>query len=159
MAPYSWTIDDSTRTVFVRGYGDGITEDTLELIAELGAELRARPGYDFVYDSTALRIASSPADMMRVAKAMFEEGGMRFRRFAIVVPPSRVALARIFAALAHPFGVTANVFADEVTAREWLAERRERASLDAHPIAEPPPAAPPQTPPASPEAPEIDPEP
>ncbi|HEX6590213.1 MAG TPA: hypothetical protein VF039_14500 [Longimicrobiales bacterium] len=159
MAPYSWTIDDSTRTVFVRGYGEGVTEDTLGLIAELGAELRARPGYDFVYDSTALRIASSPADMIRVAKAMFDEGGMRFRRFALVVPASRVALARIFAALAQPFGVTANVFADEATALEWLAERRERASLDARPTLEPPPAAPRHPPPTFPEAPEIEPEP
>lgn len=159
MAPYSWTIDDSTRTVFVRGYGEGSTADTLGLIAELGAELRARKGYDFVYDSTELRIQSSPADMMRVANAMFQEGGLRFRRFALVVPPSRVALARIFSALAQPFGVTANVFADVDTAREWLAERRERGHIEARPAIDPPPAAPRHPPPAFPPSPDPEPEP
>ena len=156
MAPYSWTIDDESRTVFVRGHGEGVTADTLELIERLGDELRSRPGYDFVYDSVHLHIQSSPADMMRVARAMFEEANLRFRRFAIVVPPGRVSLARIFAALAQPFGVTANVFADEDTAREWLAERRERGHIEATHRDDPPPDRPPgprHAPPRFPEGP------
>ena len=156
MAPYSWTIDDSTRTVSVRGYGEGTTADTLAMIAELGAELRTRRGYDAIYNSVDLRIQSSPADMMRVATATFQEAGMRFRRFALVVPVSRLGLARIFAALAQPFGVTANVFADEDTAREWLAERRARGHLEARPIDEPPSRAPRHPPPTFPEFPDPD---
>jgi hypothetical protein len=61
--------------------------------------------------------------MLRVADALFAEAGAMFRRFAIVVPPARVPLANIFAALADPHGVTANVFGDAESAREWLAER------------------------------------
>ena len=158
MAPYSWTIDDEKRTVFVRGHGEGVTSDTLELIEQLGAELRIRKGYDFVYDSVQLRIHSSPADMMRVAKAMFEEADLRFRRFAIIVPASRVPLARIFAALAQPFGVTANVFADEDTAREWLAERRERGHIEATHRDDPPRSAPRHPRPEFPPGPWPDPE-
>ena len=158
MAPYSWTIDDEKRTVFVQGYGEGVTSDTLELIEQLGAELRIRKGYDFVYDSVQLRIQSTPADMMRVAKAMFEDGNLRFRRFALIVPPSRVPLARIFAALAQPFGVTANVFSDQESAREWLAERRERGHIEARHKNDPPPSAPRHPRPEFPEAPWPDPE-
>ena len=159
MPPYTWTIDDSTRTVSVRGRGEGATADTLELIAQLGDELRKRKGYDFVYNSVELRIQSSPADMMRVAQAMFQEAGLRFRRLALVVPASRVGLARIFAALAQPFGVTANVFADEETAREWLAERRERGRIEVRHKDDPPPSAPRHPRPTFPEAPWPDPEP
>ena len=158
MPPYSWTIDDSSRTIFVRGRGEGATADTLDLIAQLGDELRGRKGYDFVYNSVELRIQSSPADMMRVANAMFQDAGLRFRRFALVVPAGRVGLARIFAALAQPFGVTANVFADEETALEWLAERRERGHIEARSINEPPPSAPRHPRPTFPEAPWPDPE-
>ncbi len=159
LPPYSWTIDDQSRIVFVRGHGEGVTEDTLALIDELGGQLRTRAGYDFVYDSIQLRIQSNPADMIRVANAMFRDANLRFRRFALVVPPGRVPLARIFAALAQPFGVTVNVFADEETAREWLAERRERGHIEATHTDEPPPRPAPRHPrPEFPEAPWPDPE-
>ena len=122
--PYDHFIDDERRTIVVRGHGRGTTADTLRLIEDLQATLRSREEYDFLYDSTQLEIKSSPTDMMRIAKALFGDAGAKFRRFAIVVPASRLILARIFAALAQPYGVTANVFGDEESAREWLAERR-----------------------------------
>ena len=124
--PYEWRIDHDARTIRVRGFGDGATADTLGLIARLQDSLRECAGYDFLYDSRDLRIESSPADMMRVADGLFGETGAKFRRFAIVVPPARVALARIFAALADPYGVTANVFADVETAQEWLSAHPEQ---------------------------------
>jgi hypothetical protein len=139
VAPYDWTIDDPQRRVFVRGHGQGVTADTLGLIAELASELRGRAGYDFVYNSVELRIDSSPADMMKVANALFRDAALRFRRFAIVVPSNRLALARIFVALAHPFGISANVFADEETALEWLAEpgdAKARRATDTTPLPE-----------------------
>jgi hypothetical protein len=131
--PYDWTVDPDAQLIVVRGHGDGTTADTLRLIAELADTVRRTPNLDFLYDSVELRIQSSPADMMRVANALFRDVGARFRRFAIVVPPSRVALARIFAALAHPFGVTANVFADQESAREWLAARSRERGPDPDP--------------------------
>lgn len=124
--PYDYSVDDDACTIHVRGHGSGTTADTLRLIEELQDTLRRCEGYDLVYDSLALRIESSPLDMMKVAKALFGEAGAVLRRFAIVVPASRMTLARIFAALAVPYGVTANVFPDVETAREWLAERRAR---------------------------------
>ncbi len=119
--PYDWNVDHTNRIIRVRGYGEGVTSDTLRLIDEVRDQLRDYADYDFLYDSLELRIQSSPADMMKVANALFREARARFRRFAIVVPTSRVGLARIFAALAHPFGVTANVFDDVESARDWLA--------------------------------------
>ena len=157
--PYEWKIDDETRTVFVRGHGEGVTADTLELVNQLSAQLRSRTGYDFVYNSVELRIQSNPADMMRVANAMFRDANLRFRRFALVVPPGRVPLARIFAALAQPFGVTVNVFADNETAREWLAERRPQGQIEARTIEEPRRSPPRHPPPSFPEAPWPDAEP
>ena len=121
--PYEWGIDHASRVIHVRGRGEGTTADTLRLIEQLRDHLRTHADYDFLYDSLELRIQSSPADMMQVANALFRDLGVRFRRFAIVVPPGRVGLARIFAALAHPFGVSANVFADVESARDWLAVR------------------------------------
>ena len=138
--PYDWTVDHDSRTIVVRGSGAGTTADTLELIDELREVVRQSPGYDFLYNSLELRIESSPADMIRIANALFRDVGARFRRFAIVVPQSRVTLARIFAALAHPFGITANVFGDEEAARDWLAERareRDRDSRGSEPTPEP----------------------
>ena len=127
--PYTWTVDHGTRTILVRGTGAAMTADTLRLIEEMKDVVRESPDYDFLYNSAALQIQSNAADMVKVANALFRDSGARFRRFAIVVPPSRVALARIFAALAHPFGVSANVFDDEDSAREWLAAKaRERGA-------------------------------
>ena len=155
--PYDWNIDHASRIVTVRGHGDGETADTLRLIENLRQEILDTAAYDCVYNSLDLRIQSSPADMMKVAQALFGRAGARFRRFAVVVPPGRVPLARIFAALAQPFGVTANVFGDEDTAREWLAERRERGHIEARTIDPPPPPRHPR--PEFPEAPWPDPEP
>ena len=156
--PYEWTIDHVTRTITVRGYGEGVTADTLALIEQLKDQIRETAEYDFHYNSLGLHIRSSPADMMRVAQALFGEAGARFRRFAIVVPSSRVPLARIFVALAHPFGVTANVFADDEAAREWLAERRQKGHIEVRHIDEPGPAGPRHPRPTFPEAPWPDPE-
>ena len=156
--PYEWTIDHETRTIHVRGFGDGVTADTLALIETLRDEMRGKADYDFVYNSLDLRIKSGPADMMKVAQTLFGDAGARFRRFAIVVPQGRVPLARIFAALAHPFGVTANVFGDEATAREWLAERRQRGHIEATSTDDPPPSAPRHEPPTFPQAPWPEPE-
>ena len=119
--PYEWKVDQPTCTVVVRGYGEGVTADTLQLVEDLKDQLKSCEGYDFLYNSVEMRIQSNPTDMMKVAQAMFGEAGLRFRRFAIVVPPARMPLARIFAALAHPFGISANVFPDDESAREWLA--------------------------------------
>jgi hypothetical protein len=118
--PYEVTVDHETRTIAVRGFGKGTTADTLDLIASHRETFRACPGYNFLYDSSALDITSSPADMMRVAEALFELNRTSFRKFAIIVPESRITLARIFTALAHPFGIDANVFRDVDEAREWL---------------------------------------
>lgn len=114
------TVDHGTRTIAVKGFGRGTTADTLELIEAQRDTFRNCPGYNFLYDSSELDIASSAADMMQVAEALFGPNGTAFRRFAIVVPPSRIGLARIFTALAHPFGVNANVFDDVRDALEWL---------------------------------------
>lgn len=122
--PYDVSVDDATRTIHVRGYGSGTTADTLELIGGLKDTLRRCAGYDILYDGVALRIESSPADMVKVADALFGEAGAVLRRFAIVVPPARVPLGHIFAALADPYRVTANVFGDVEAARDWLAVRR-----------------------------------
>lgn len=124
--PYDVTVDDAARIIVVRGYGEGTTADTLQLIGELADTLRRCAGYDFIYDSIQLRIQSSPADMVKVANGLFGEAGAVLRRFAIVVPPERVPLARIFAALADPFGVTADVFCDVASARDWLATHTDR---------------------------------
>jgi hypothetical protein len=122
--PYEVTIDHETRTIAVRGFGKGTTADTLDLIASHRDTFRSCPGYNFLYDSSALDIVSSAADMLKVAEALFGLNGTSFRKFAIIVPESRVHLARIFAALAHPFGIHANVLRDVDEAHEWLALER-----------------------------------
>ena len=124
--PYDVTVDDAAHIIVVRGYGEGTTADTLRLISDLADTLRRCADYDLIYDSIQLRIQSSPADMVKVANGLFGEAGAVLRRFAIVVPPDRVPLARIFAALADPFGVTADVFCDVASARDWLATHTDR---------------------------------
>jgi hypothetical protein len=123
--PYQVTIDHETRTIAVRGFGVGTTADTMQLIADQQETFRDCPGYNFLYDSSALDIVSSPADMMKIADALFGRSDAAFRKFAIVVPPGRLQLARIFTALADPFGVNANVFEDAGDARRWLGIERE----------------------------------
>jgi hypothetical protein len=118
--PYQVSVEHDARTIAVRGYGKGTTADTLELIAGVQDTLRDCPGYNFLYDSRELDIASSAQDMMKVAEALFGSRRVDFGRFAIVVPESRIGLARIFTALAYPFGIHANVFGDMRDAREWL---------------------------------------
>jgi hypothetical protein len=118
--PYEVTIDHDTRTIAIRGYGSGTTAETLQLIADQQDTFRRCAGYNFLYDSSALEIESSPADMMKVADALFAEAGAHFRRFAIVVPDGRLSLARMFTALADPHGVDANVFVYLDDARRWL---------------------------------------
>jgi hypothetical protein len=118
--PYEVTIDHNTRTIAVRGYGTGTTAETLQLIEDQQDTFRSCTGYNFLYDASELRIESSPADMMKVADALFAQGSAHFRRFAIVVPEGRVALARMFTALADPHGINANVFLYIDDARRWL---------------------------------------
>jgi hypothetical protein len=124
---YEVTVDHETRTIAVVGSGTGTTTDTLRLIDDQRDTFRAFPGYDFLYDSSRLRIDSGTADMLRVAEALFTQAGATFRRMAIVIPPERAPLARIFTALAQPHGVHANVFIDAADARRWLAEPDLRA--------------------------------
>jgi hypothetical protein len=118
--PYQVQIEEATRTIVITGSGEGITDDTLNLIAGLRDTFREHRGYNLLYDSSAMSIASSPNDMMRVATALFEESETAFGRIAVVVPEVREGLARIFAALAHPHGVSANVFTHAADARRWL---------------------------------------
>jgi hypothetical protein len=120
--PYEVAVDHETRTIAVVGFGTGTTTDTLRLIDDQRETFRAFPGYDFLYDSSRLRIDSGTADMLRVADALFTQARATFRKMAIVIPPERAPLARIFTALAHPYGVHANVFIDAGDARRWLAE-------------------------------------
>jgi hypothetical protein len=118
--PYQVQIEDATRTIVITGSGQGTTADTLDLIARMRQTFREHRGFNLLYDSSAMNIASSPNDMMRVATALFEESETAFGRIAIVVPEVREELARIFAALAHPHGVSANVFQHVADARRWL---------------------------------------
>ena len=120
--PYEWNVDHDACTIRVHGHGQGATADTLALITRMSDVLAECEGYDVLYDSRELQIDSTPGDVLRIAEEIFGPG-RRFRRFAIVVPPARVPLARIFAALADPHGVVANVFDDVETALEWLAAR------------------------------------
>jgi hypothetical protein len=122
--PYHVQIEDSTRTIVITGTGHGTTADTLDLIAGLRPTLREYRGFNLLYDSSAMDIASNPNDMMRVATALFEESETAFGRIAVVVPEVREELARIFAALAHPHGVSANVFTHVADARRWLGIAR-----------------------------------
>ena len=118
--PYEVHVEKNTRTIVIKGFGSGATADTLRLIAEHSNTFRENAGFNLIYDSSALQIDSSPADMMQVATALFEQNGSYFGRIAVVVPEKREALARIFAALAHPHGVNTNVFSSASDARKWL---------------------------------------
>ena len=124
--PYEWSIDHATRIARISGHGDATPADTVRVIEEVRAALPDSARYDLVYNSLDLRIEAGPADVMNGANALFRDAGARFRSVALVVPPSRVTLASIFAALAQPFGISANVFGDEDEARDWLAERAEK---------------------------------
>lgn len=117
---YDVTVDEQARLIVVKGTGRGTTEEALQLIADQQQRFARYRGYDFLYDSSELDIVSSPADMIRVAEALFADGRLRFRKFAIVVPPERAHLARIFTALAHPYDIDANVFTDSADAHAWL---------------------------------------
>jgi hypothetical protein len=117
---YQVSVEETTRTIVITGFGSGTTADTLELIASQRDTFRDHAGFNLIYDSTALQIDSSPTDMMQVATALFEQNGSYFGRIAVVVPESREALARMFAALAHPHGVNTNVFTNVTDARRWL---------------------------------------
>ena len=122
--PYEVRVENETRTIVITGYGSGTTADTLELIASQHATFRENPGFNLIYDSSALQIDSSPADMMRIATALFEQNGSYFGRIALVVPESREGLARMFAALAHPHSVNTNVFTNLPDAHRWLGIER-----------------------------------
>lgn len=124
--PYEVHIENKTRTIVITGYGSGTTAETLELIASHASTFRENSGFNLIYDSSALQIESNPADMMKVAAALFEQNGSYFGRIAVVVPESREALARIFAALAHPHGVNTNVFTNAADARGWLGIERDQ---------------------------------
>jgi hypothetical protein len=122
--PYEVNVEAATRTIVIKGSGQGTTADTLQLIADTVAVFREHTGFNLLYNSSALQIASNPNDMMQVAQALFEQSGALIGRMAIVVPESREHLARMFAALAHPHGVTADVFTHESDARRWLGIER-----------------------------------
>jgi hypothetical protein len=118
--PYDVRIEELSRTIVITGTGSGTTADTLAEIAAQQQNFRDHPGFNLLYDSSAMTIESSAADMIAVANALFTASGAAFGRIAVVVPHSREALARIFAALAHPHGIDANVFSDALDARRWL---------------------------------------
>ncbi len=122
--PYEVNVETKTRTIVITGFGSGTTADTLALIASHASTFRDNSGFNLIYDSSALQIESNSADMMKVATALFEQNGSYFGRIAVVVPESREALARIFAALAHPHGVNTNVFTNVADARRWLGIER-----------------------------------
>jgi hypothetical protein len=119
---YAVSIDYSSKTILIKGTGHGTTIDTLRLIAELGDTLRRHPYYNVLYDSRELEIDSSPADMMKVASCLFSRNA-QFGYFAVVVPPSREMLGRVFAALANDCNVRVNVFQDLAEAWRWIAGR------------------------------------
>jgi hypothetical protein len=118
--PYRVDIEEATRTIVITGSGQATTADTLQLIAGMRDTFREHRGFNLLYDSSAMDITSSANDMLRVATALFEESETAFGRIAIVVPEVREELARIFAALAHPHGVSTNVFQHPADARRWL---------------------------------------
>jgi hypothetical protein len=122
--PYEVRIEKAERTIVIRGFGSGTTAETLALIVSQRDTFRENSGFNLIYDSTSLDIESTPGDMMRVATELFEQNGSYFGRIAVVVPESREALARIFAALAHPHGVNTNVFTNLADARKWLGIER-----------------------------------
>jgi len=121
---YEISIDKTARTIVITGRGSGTTEQTIAMIAGLAETLRTHANYNVLYDSLQLDIDSSPADMMKVAAALFQIEGVKIPRMAVVVPPVRVALARVFTALANDHDVRANVFSDVAEAMRWLTAPR-----------------------------------
>jgi len=117
---YEVNIDNHTRTIAIRGSGSGTTADTLELINSQLQTFRDNPGFNLLYDSSALDIESSSSDMLKVADALFQKGAAHFGRIAVVVPERRADLGRIFAALAQSHGINANVFTHLADAQHWL---------------------------------------
>ena len=117
--PYEVTIDAKARTIVITGHGRGSTAETLQLIADQQQTFREHAGFHLLYDSSAMEIDSSAIDMVKVAETLFQ-APVSFGRIAVVVPQSRELLARIFAALAHPHGVKADVFSHVTDARRWL---------------------------------------
>lgn len=119
---YAVSVDNSSKTIIVKGTGRGTTAQTIALIAELGDTLARHDGYNLLYDSRELEIDSTPADMLKVADALFKYK-VRFGYFAVVVPPSREMLGKVFAALANDRNVRVNVFDDLAEAWRWIAGR------------------------------------
>lgn len=117
---YEVRIEIANRTIVVTGTGAATTADTIQLIADQQHAFLEHPGFNLLYDSSQMDIESSPADMLKVAKALFEDTKTTFGRIALVVPESRMALAAIFSALANPHGISANVFTHTADARRWL---------------------------------------
>ena len=122
--PYSVVIDQTLRAILIKGTGTGTTADTIELIRSLRDTFSEHVGFNLLYDSSDLDIDSNPADMMKVAKSLFEESHAVIGRMAVVVPEKREELARIFSALAHPYAVDVNVFTHAADARIWLGIER-----------------------------------
>jgi hypothetical protein len=120
---YTVSVDTDSQTIVIKGAGSGSTTNTLQLITDVTDTLRQNPGYNLLYDSLELTIDSSPSDMVKVATALFQNA-VRIPRMAVVVPPVRVALAHVFAALANDNNVRANVFTDLNEAWHWLGESR-----------------------------------
>ena len=118
--PYEVIVSHQPKVVQVRGFGEGTTADTLQLIEEQRATFRACAGYDFLYDAAELRIESGPIDMVQVAQALFVDADTSFARFAIVVPGPRMPLAHIFSALAEQHSTEVHVFRYSEDARRWL---------------------------------------
>ena len=119
--PYQVKVEQATRTIVIIGTGEGTTADTLQLIRDSDPIFREHAGFNLLYDASELQIESNPTDMLKVATALFEQSETAFGRIAVVVPESREPLARMFAALANPHGINANVFTHLADARKWLA--------------------------------------
>jgi hypothetical protein len=120
---YTVSVVTDSRTIVIKGAGTGSTTNTLQLITDVADMFEQHPGYNMLYDSLELEIDSSPSDMVKVATALFQTTA-RIPRMAVVVPPARVALAHVFAALANDNNVRASVFTDLNEAWHWLAESR-----------------------------------
>jgi hypothetical protein len=122
--PYETRVETDARTIVIKGSGRGTTAETIQLISDSRQLFAQHPGFHMLYDSTELLIDSSPNDMMKVAEALFDPRFAAFGRIAVVVPEDRAWLGRIFTALAHPHGITANVFTHLNDAWRWLGVER-----------------------------------
>ncbi len=122
--PYTVHVDAERRTIVITGRGPATTDETIALIERTQPTFREHPGFNVIYDSSAMEIDSTAADMVRVATALFEGVGMNVGRFAVVVPGKREGLAMMFTALAQTHGINACVFGDVADARRWVARVR-----------------------------------